>query len=209
MTTARDAAKVLEEADCLYTRDQVDAAIDRIAQAVNNDYAGLNPVVLCVMNGGVVLAGHLLTRLSAVLEFDYMHATRYRGDTAGGELVWKHHHEIALNGRDVLVLDDILDEGHTLAAVLDYCRQQGAERVLQRIEARAATLESSPARGCVVPELTRFQMRTWRELMIRPYRLVYRIEGNTVTVLAVFHFADDPEALNDRLGDAGEQGDGD
>lgn len=127
MTTARDAAKVLEEADCLYTRDQVDAAIDRIAQAVNNDYAGLNPVVLCVMNGGVVLAGHLLTRLSAVLEFDYMHATRYRGDTAGGELVWKHHHEIALNGRDVLVLDDILDYGETLMAIRDACLKEGAK----------------------------------------------------------------------------------
>ena len=61
-----------------------------------------------------------------------------------------------------------------------------ATRVLERIEARAAALESSPARGRVVPELAHFGMRTWRELVVRPYRLVYRIEGDTVTVLAVF-----------------------
>ena len=61
-----------------------------------------------------------------------------------------------------------------------------AERVVRRLEARAETLESSPGRGRVVPELARFGMRTWRELVVRPYRLVYRIEGKTVNVLAVF-----------------------
>ena len=61
-----------------------------------------------------------------------------------------------------------------------------ATRVLSRIETRAATLESSPARGRVVPELAHFGMRNWRELVVRPYRLVYRIDGDTVTVLAVF-----------------------
>jgi len=58
--------------------------------------------------------------------------------------------------------------------------------VLERIEGRAASLESSPTRGRVVPELAHFGMRTWRELVVRPYRLVYRIEGDTVTVLPVF-----------------------
>ena len=126
MTTALDAAKVLEEAECLYTREEVDSAIERMAAAINTEYHGLTPVVLCVMNGGVVLAGHLLPRLSPVLEFDYMHATRYRGETSGGELSWKHHHEIALNGRDVLVLDDILDYGDTLKAIRDACIKEGA-----------------------------------------------------------------------------------
>jgi hypoxanthine phosphoribosyltransferase len=126
MTTAREAATVMQAAECLYSRQQVDTAIDNIASAINTDYEGLSPVVLCVMNGGVVLAGHLLTRLSAMLEFDYLHATRYRGETSGGELVWKHHHEIALNGRDVLVLDDILDYGETLRAIRDACLREGA-----------------------------------------------------------------------------------
>jgi plasmid stabilization system protein ParE len=70
-----------------------------------------------------------------------------------------------------------------------------AERVLRRVEARAARLESSPARGRVVPELARFGMRTWRELVVRPYRLIYRIESDAVTVLAVFDGRRDLEDL--------------
>ena len=82
-----------------------------------------------------------------------------------------------------------------IVAFLAVDSEQDAERLLRRIENRAATLQSSPARGRVVPELARFQMHTWRELVIRPYRLVYRIEGDTVTVLAVFDARRDLEDL--------------
>jgi hypothetical protein len=59
--------------------------------------------------------------------------------------------------------------------------------VLDRLEQRATKLEIPPARGRVVPELARFGMHTWREMLIEPYRLIYRIEGDTVmTVLALF-----------------------
>jgi addiction module RelE/StbE family toxin len=61
-----------------------------------------------------------------------------------------------------------------------------ANRVLNRLEKRAAALESNPGHGRVVPELAHFGMRTWRELVVRPYRLMYRIEGDTVILLAVF-----------------------
>jgi len=70
-----------------------------------------------------------------------------------------------------------------------------ADRVLERIEARAVSLESSPSRGRIVPELAHFGMRAWRELIVRPYRLVYRIEGDTVTVLALFDGRRDLEDL--------------
>ena len=70
-----------------------------------------------------------------------------------------------------------------------------AERILSRLEARAATLEASPERGRFVPELARFAMRTWRELVVGPYRLVYRIEGDTVNVLAVLDGRRDLEDL--------------
>jgi len=75
-----------------------------------------------------------------------------------------------------------------------------ADRVLRRIETRAATLEANPSRGRLVPELARFGMRTWRELVVRPYRLVFRAEGDTVTVLAVFDARRELEdVLLDRL----------
>lgn len=61
-----------------------------------------------------------------------------------------------------------------------------AERVLLKIEKRAASLADSPERGRVVPELSRFGMRAWRELVVRPYRLIYRIDGSSVLVLVIF-----------------------
>jgi plasmid stabilization system protein ParE len=70
-----------------------------------------------------------------------------------------------------------------------------ADRVLSRLEGRSATLASSPGRGRLVPELARFGMRRWRELAVRPYRLIYRIEGDTVNVLAVFDGRRDLEDL--------------
>jgi toxin ParE1/3/4 len=82
-----------------------------------------------------------------------------------------------------------------LAAFLAVDSPDEAERLLGRIEQRASTLESSPRRGRVVPELAGFGLRNWRELVVRPYRLVYRIEGDIVTVLAVFDGRRDLEDL--------------
>jgi plasmid stabilization system protein ParE len=96
---------------------------------------------------------------------------------------------------DVAVQD--LEE---LAAFIAVDSEVDAERVLGRLEDRAASLASSPARGRFVPELARFGMRSWRELVVRPYRVIHRVEGRTVTVLAVFDGRRDLEdVLLDRL----------
>ncbi|MFP3374735.1 phosphoribosyltransferase family protein, partial [Pseudomonas sp. SIMBA_068] len=52
------------------------------------------------------------------LEASYLHATRYRNQTSGGELFWKAKPEVSFIDRDVLIVDDILDEGHTLSAII-------------------------------------------------------------------------------------------
>src|SRR5690606_10223479 len=105
--------QVMAEADCLYTDAQVEAAICQVAAAINGELAERNPVVFCVMNGGLIFAGKLLPKLDFPLELSYLHATRYRNETSGGELFWKAKPEISFIDRDVLIIDDILDEGHT------------------------------------------------------------------------------------------------
>ena len=87
------------------------------------------PLVLCVMRGSVIFAGQLLPRLEFLLEFDYLDVTRYREETRGGEIAWKVTPGTAVAGRVVLVLDDILDEGQTLAAVKTKLLAAGASRV--------------------------------------------------------------------------------
>ena len=129
MMQAEDARQVLKEADCLYTQAEVEQQLDRMAGEITARHENSNPIFLCVMTGAVVPAGHLLTRLNFPLELDYIHATRYAGTTTGGEVAWETEATISFQDRDIIVFDDILDEGVTLAAIVDYCRQQDARNV--------------------------------------------------------------------------------
>ncbi|MEQ8953825.1 MAG: hypoxanthine-guanine phosphoribosyltransferase [Gammaproteobacteria bacterium] len=130
------AAKVAEirevrsRARCLYSEREVEAALDTMAEQVSTHLADKNPLLLCIMNGGLIVTGKLATRLDFPLQLDYLHATRYREKTRGAELQWQKHPNHSLAGRHVLVIDDILDEGITLSAISNYCKDQGAAEVL-------------------------------------------------------------------------------
>jgi hypoxanthine phosphoribosyltransferase len=124
--------EALANADRLLDRAEVEAAIDAMAGPIARDHAGTVPVFLTVMHGGLPFAARLAMGLGAHgldLAFDYLHATRYRGDTRGGTLDWRHRPATPLAGRTVLLVDDIVDEGHTLAEVRDWCRAEGAADV--------------------------------------------------------------------------------
>lgn len=127
--TPEEAQRVLERADLLYSRDQIEQVLDKLAQDISSDLKDKNPLVLSVMVGGLIFAGQLITRLHFPLQMDYVHATRYRGQTEGSELHWQHRPSRSLEDRVVLLIDDILDEGVTLAAIVEACRAQGARDV--------------------------------------------------------------------------------
>ncbi len=128
--TCDEVSALLADADLLFNADEVTAAIHRLAEEISDELAGSRPILLCVMNGGLIFAGQLLTRLVFPLQIEYIHVSRYGQGTTGGDLVWHARPRLDLTGRAVLVLDDILDEGHTLAAIADYCLRQGACKVL-------------------------------------------------------------------------------
>lgn len=119
----------MEHADLLFAPEVVDHALDELAAAISTDTGSKNPIFMCVMNGGLIPLGMLLPRLNFPLRVDYLHATRYRERTFGTHLEWKKHHELPLDGETVVVVDDILDEGYTLEAIVDYCRNAGAAQV--------------------------------------------------------------------------------
>lgn len=132
MSAAPDLVAALAHAEVVHDRATIERAIARMAVRIRNDYAGSVPVYLTVMHGGLPFAGQLALEIGARgldLEFDYLHATRYRGETSGGELVWKHRPATPLRGRRVLLVDDIVDEGQTLATVRAWCMEQGARDV--------------------------------------------------------------------------------
>ena len=127
--TPLQAQQLLDDADCIASAEAVQAVIGRLATEIADVLRGELPLVLAVMGGAVVFAGQLLPRLSFPLEFDYLHVTRYRGNTRGGEVEWRVLPGQNVVGRNVLVLDDILDEGETLAAIRDKLLDMGAGRV--------------------------------------------------------------------------------
>ena len=131
--TAQQAWKVLEQADCLYTAQQIEAALGVMAHAITRQLADRDPLVVCLMNGGLVPFGTLLPRLPFPLQVDYIHATRYGNHLHGSDLRWMAGPYVTPQGRTILLVDDILDEGATLAAIEDYYLKHGAREVFKAV----------------------------------------------------------------------------
>jgi hypoxanthine phosphoribosyltransferase len=128
--TQASLTEALKTAELIHDRAHLNAAIVAMGTRIDAALAGETPLFLTVMNGGLVFAGALALAIATDLEFDYVHATRYRGGTRGEELQWIKRPNASLHGRTVLIADDILDEGYTLRAIRDFCLEQGARRVL-------------------------------------------------------------------------------
>lgn len=138
------ARQMFAEADLVCSSTEVQAAIARIAGEIAPVLADAYPLVLTVMGGGVVFAGQLLPQLIFPLECDYLHATRYGDVTVGTQLQWIVEPRTPVRGRTVLVLDDILDEGVTLAAIRSRLLEMGAARCLLAVLAIKETGRPKP-----------------------------------------------------------------
>lgn len=121
--------QVSSRAKCLHSSQDVEMALEKMAATIHQDLQDDDPVVLCVLIGGVVLTGKLLTLLDFPLQVDYIHATRYDGKTTGSQIAWIVTPRVSLRGRTVLIVDDILDRGVTLAEIVRYCQSQGAAKI--------------------------------------------------------------------------------
>lgn len=133
MADTIDPRQVFADAECLFTRAEVEAALEGMAQAITKQLAQADPIIMTVLNGGLIISGQLLPLLNFPLQQDYLEAGRYGTRTQGGELDWRVTPSLSLKGRSVLIVDDILDQGATLQAIVDYCREQGAEQVLTAV----------------------------------------------------------------------------
>lgn len=122
--------EVKKTADCLHNAKAVAKAFDKMAVQITEVLSDKNPLVISLMNGGLIASGQLLLRLDFVLQVDFIHASRYREQTAGGtRLNWLVKPHQLLNDRHVLLVDDILDEGMTLYEVAQFCKREGAKQV--------------------------------------------------------------------------------
>lgn len=127
--TPDEAWKIFKEADLIVPEATIQREITRLAAEIAEVLADRNPLVLAVMGGSVFFAGQLLPRLAFPLEFDYIHASRYGADVSGGTVAWRVEPRDNVRGRVVLILDDILDGGQTLAEIKARLLQHGAAAI--------------------------------------------------------------------------------
>jgi hypoxanthine phosphoribosyltransferase len=123
------ALTIHQDAELLFDQSSVEVAIADLASSVENQCKDDFPLVLCVMNGGLYLTGQLLRHWEFPLTVDYVHATRYRLATLGKDVLWKAYPQNELKGRNVIIVDDIFDQGYTLEEIKSYCIKQGAKSI--------------------------------------------------------------------------------
>ncbi|MEE9412333.1 MAG: hypoxanthine-guanine phosphoribosyltransferase [Methylococcales bacterium] len=133
MTEPEEIIQVQNNADRLYSADQLDTAIDNMAQAINQRLSIQNPLCLCIMNGAIVLTGKLLPLLTFPLNLDCVNASRYGELTYGNEIEWLYRPVTSVANRTILLFDDILDQGITLAAVKEDCIKRGAKKIYSAV----------------------------------------------------------------------------
>ncbi len=117
----------ISQAELFCDANRLQTTVHRLAQEINHALSGQEPLVLCVMNGAVIFAGQLLPLLNFPLYFDYVQVSRYHETLRGGELEWVVAPPADLQGRVVLIVDDVLDEGYTLAAIHQKILNNGAQ----------------------------------------------------------------------------------
>jgi hypoxanthine phosphoribosyltransferase len=125
--------KVRDSAELLYSQAEVEQALERLAVEIETDIGDTDPLLIAVMTGGLITSSELFTRLQCPVQLDYLHATRYEGTQGSDKLKWITRPSQSLAGRTVLVVDDILDEGLTLAAIIEYCHEQRARAVYSAV----------------------------------------------------------------------------
>lgn len=121
-------SQYLQNATLICSELEVNQALNTLADSLNEAYLNDSPIVLCVMSGGLYFTGQLLPKLKFSLELDYVHATRYDVIT-GKSIKWLAKPRLTIKDRNILILDDILDEGITLKAIVDECLQLGAKQI--------------------------------------------------------------------------------
>jgi hypoxanthine phosphoribosyltransferase len=144
-----DACRVPDGAVLLADPAEVAAIFDRLAGEIADRLTGRRPLLLAILEGGRMPATEISRRLTIPHDTDTLKVGRYGDSETGGRLTWHRPPDSPLEGRTVVIVDDILDRGVTLGAVAEQCRRQGAAEVLTCV----LTEKDIPGRlSCVTPD---------------------------------------------------------
>lgn len=129
MKNIQEPRALLENSRVLFNREEVAAAIQKMADEINEYYGDQPLILISVLTGAIIPAAWLITKLKMPIQMDFVHATRYRGGLYGAELEYRVPPRLDLEDKAVLIVDDIFDEGNTLAAIKGSVEQRKAGSV--------------------------------------------------------------------------------
>ena len=133
METLSGLLEIQKEAKCLINWTQLQKALDNMAIQMNDQLSTDLPIIVGVMLGGLIPMGHLLTRLTFAHEIDYVKVSRYADERVGGDLTWQHYPSADISGRNIVIFDDMLDKGITMAKIKQEFLRLGAKKVLTAV----------------------------------------------------------------------------
>lgn len=128
--TPQELQTIKDTSDLVYSNSQIRTAVENIGLELEKRISKKNPVMLCVMNGGLVFTSDLMRSLDCDVRLDYLHVARYLDKTVGGSLHWHNEPQLSLQDQVVVIADDIYDEGYTMEELISYCKKQGAREVI-------------------------------------------------------------------------------
>ena len=125
----------------LYTREELAEAVKKLGRRITEDYQGKKPVMVCILKGASVFFCDLIREIDLPLEIDFMVVSSYGASTkSSGEVKMVKDLDRSINGRDVIVVEDIVDSGMTLSYLKKVLETRNAASI------RIATLLNKPAR---------------------------------------------------------------
>ena len=142
----------------LFTREEIQDRIREIGSQLSEEYRGKSPVLLCIMKGSLVFTADLMRCLDLDCTLEFISLSSYRAAaTISGDLELTTPFELDLKGRDVIVVEDILDTGKTLSYVMDLLRAQATASLklvvlLDKPERREAVVEADVV-GFTIPDV--------------------------------------------------------
>ena len=125
--------EIKDNADLVFSASQIKAAVEKMAFELESKIRDKNPILLCVMNGGITITADLLRCMDCDVRFDYLQVARYRDKTVGGSLHWLKEPGLSLENQTVVIVDDIYDEGYTMEELVSYCQKHGASEVITAV----------------------------------------------------------------------------
>ena len=130
--------------EVLYNEEEIKAKVKELGETLSKDYSGRNPLVICVLKGAFIFMADLVKAINVPLELDFMAVSSYGHSTkSSGVVKIIKDLDVTVEGRDVLIVEDIIDSGLTLSYLIDVLERRNAKSVT------VVTLFDKPARRTV------------------------------------------------------------